>query len=301
MKPTLVILAAGMGSRYGGLKQIDGVGPSEEGIIEYSIYDAIRAGFGKVVFIIRKDIEAPFREKFDGKFGDQIEVAYAFQGMDSYVPADVDHTQREKPWGTSHAMLVAKEVVKEPFAVINADDYYGTKAFAKMAKFLTEEASPELFSMVGYVLHRTLSDHGTVNRGVTEVSDDQMLKDVNERLKIKRGDDGKVTYLGDDDNRYELADDAVVSMNFWGFHPSIFNRIEADFQDFARDNQGKPRAEYLIPELVDGMIKEGSAKVKVLVSDDRWYGVTYQEDKPKVQAAFTKLVEDEVYPSPLFG
>jgi dTDP-glucose pyrophosphorylase len=301
MKPTLVILAAGMGSRYGGLKQIDGVGPSEEGIIEYSIYDAIRAGFGKVVFIIRKDIEAPFREKFDGKFGDQIEVAYAFQGMDSYVPEDVDHTKREKPWGTSHAMLVAKEVVKEPFAVINADDYYGTKAFAKMAKFLTEEASPELFSMVGYVLHRTLSDHGTVNRGVTEVSDDQMLKDVNERLKIKRGDDGKVTYLGDDDNRYELADDAVVSMNFWGFHPSIFNRIEADFQDFARDNQGNPRAEYLIPELVDGMIKEGSAKVKVLVSDDRWYGVTYQEDKPKVQAAFTKLVEDEVYPSPLFG
>jgi dTDP-glucose pyrophosphorylase len=301
MKPTLVILAAGMGSRYGGLKQIDGVGPSEEGIIEYSIYDAIRAGFGKVVFIIRKDIEAPFREKFDGKFGDQIEVAYAFQGMDSYVPEDVDHTKREKPWGTSHAMLVAKEVTQEPFAVINADDYYGTKAFAKMAKFLTEEASPELFSMVGYVLHRTLSDHGTVNRGVTEVSDDQMLKDVNERLKIKRGDDGKVTYLGDDDNRYELADDAVVSMNFWGFHPSIFNRIEADFQDFARDNQGKPRAEYLIPELVDGMIKEGSAKVKVLVSDDRWYGVTYQEDKPKVQAAFTKLVEDEVYPSPLFG
>jgi dTDP-glucose pyrophosphorylase len=300
MKPTLVILAAGMGSRYGGLKQIDGVGPSEEGIIEYSIYDAIRAGFGKVVFIIRKDIEAPFREKFDGKFGDQIEVAYAFQGMDSYVPEDVDHTKREKPWGTSHAMLVAKEVVKEPFAVINADDYYGTKAFAKMAKFLTEEASPELFSMVGYVLHRTLSDHGTVNRGVTEVSDDQMLKDVNERLKIKRGDDGKVTYLGDDDNRYELADDAVVSMNFWGFHPSIFNRIEADFQDFARDNQGKPRAEYLIPELVDGMIKEGSAKVKVLVSDDRWYGVTYQEDKPKVQKAFAMLVAENTYPSPLF-
>jgi dTDP-glucose pyrophosphorylase len=187
MKPTLVILAAGMGSRYGGLKQIDGVGPSEEGIIEYSIYDAIRAGFGKVVFIIRKDIEAPFREKFDGKFGDQIEVAYAFQGMDSYVPADVDHTQREKPWGTSHAMLVAKEVVKEPFAVINADDYYGTKAFAKMAKFLTEEASPELFSMVGYVLHRTLSDHGTVNRGVTVVAEDYLLQDVNERLKIQTG------------------------------------------------------------------------------------------------------------------
>jgi len=153
-KPTLVILAAGMGSRYGGLKQIDGVGPSEEGIIEYSIYDAIRAGFGKVVFIIRKDIEAPFREKFDGKFGDQIEVAYAFQGMDSFVPADVDHSKREKPWGTTHAMLVAKDVCDEPFAVINADDYYGVKGFQKMADFLNNEASPELFSMCGYVLHR---------------------------------------------------------------------------------------------------------------------------------------------------
>lgn len=301
MKPTLVILAAGMGSRYGGLKQIDGVGPSEEGIIEYSIYDAIRAGFGKVVFVIRKDIEAPFREKFDGKFGDKIEVAYAFQGMDSYVPADVDHTKREKPWGTSHAMLVAKEVVNEPFAVINADDYYGIKAFQKMASFLVAEASPELFSMVGYVLHRTLSDHGTVNRGVTVVAEDYLLRDVNERLKIQRGDDSKVTYLGEDGHRYELAEDAVVSMNFWGFHPSIFDRVEAEFQDFARDNQGHPRAEYLIPELVDGMIKEGSAKVKVLVSDDRWYGVTYQEDKPKVQKAFAMLVAENTYPSPLFG
>lgn len=300
-KPTLVILAAGMGSRYGGLKQIDGVGPSEEGIIEYSIYDAIRAGFGKVVFVIRKDIEAPFREKFDGKFGDQIEVAYAFQGMDSYVPADVDHTKREKPWGTTHAMLVAKEVCNEPFAVINADDYYGVKGFQKMAKFLNEEASPTMFSMCGYVLHRTLSDHGTVNRGVAVVTEDHMLKDVNERLKIQRGDDGKVSYLGDDGKRHELKDDAVVSMNFWGFHPSIFATIEAGFAEFARENTDDPRAEYLIPELVDGMIKDGSAKVKVLVTDDKWYGVTYQEDKPRVQEAFTKLVADDVYPSPLFS
>lgn len=299
-KPTLVILAAGMGSRYGGLKQIDGVGPSEEGIIEYSIYDAIRAGFGKVVFIIRKDIEAPFREKFDGKFGDQIEVTYAFQGMDSFVPADVDHTKREKPWGTTHAMLVAKDVCDEPFAVINADDYYGIKGFQKMADFLNNDVTPTVFSMVGYVLHRTLSDHGTVNRGVTLVGDNNKLVDVVERLKIGRGDDGQVSYLGDDEARHPLADDSVVSMNFWGFHPSIFATIEAGFQDFARQNTADPRAEYLIPELVDGMIKDGSAQVEVLVSDDRWYGVTYQEDKPKVQKAFTQLVEDKVYPTPLF-
>ncbi|NJB86952.1 dTDP-glucose pyrophosphorylase [Lewinella marina] len=300
-KPTLVILAAGMGSRYGGLKQIDGVGPSEEGIIEYSIYDAIRAGFGKVVFVIRKDIEAPFREKFDGKFKDQIEVAYAFQGMDSFVPDDVDHEKREKPWGTSHAMLVAKDVVNEPFAVINADDYYGVEAFQKMASFLVAEADPETFAMVGYVLHRTLSDHGTVNRGVTVVAEDYLLRDVNERLKIQRGTDDKVTYLGEDGHRYELADDSVVSMNFWGFHPSIFDRLESGFTEFARENKDNPRAEYLIPELIDGMIKDGSAKVKVLVSEDKWYGVTYQEDKPKVQEAFSMLVAENTYPTPLFS
>ena len=300
-KPTLVILAAGMGSRYGGLKQIDGVGPSEEGIIEYSIYDAIRAGFGKVVFVIRKDIEAPFREKFDGKFKDDIEVAYAFQGMDSFVPEGIDPEKREKPWGTSHAMLVAKDVVNEPFAVINADDYYGVEAFQKMASFLVAEADPETFAMVGYVLHRTLSDHGTVNRGVTVVAEDYNLRDVNERLKIQRGTDSKVTYLGEDGHRYELADDAVVSMNFWGFHPSIFDRLEKGFKEFAKDNVGNPKAEYLIPELVDGMIKDGSASVKVLVSEDKWYGVTYQEDKPKVQEAFAMLVAENTYPSPLFS
>ncbi len=299
-KPTLVILAAGMGSRYGGLKQIDGVGPSEEGIIEYSIYDAIRAGFGKVVFVIRKDIEAPFREKFDGKFGDQIEVTYAFQGMDSYVPEGIDPEKREKPWGTSHAMLVAKDVTHEPFAVINADDYYGVEAFQKMASFLVAEADPETFAMVGYVLHRTLSDHGTVNRGVTVVAEDYLLRDVNERLKIQRGTDNNVTYLGEDGHRYELADDAVVSMNFWGFHPSIFDRLEKGFHEFAQDNKDNPRAEYLIPELVDGMIKDGTATVKVLVSEDKWYGVTYQEDKPKVQEAFAMLVAENTYPSPLF-
>lgn len=300
-KPSLVILAAGMGSRYGGLKQIDGVGPSEEGIIEYSIYDAIQAGFGKVVFIIRKEIEAPFREKFDGKFGDQIEIAYAFQEMDSFVPDGIDPAKREKPWGTAHAMLVAKDIVNEPFAVINADDYYGQKAFQRIASFLVAEASPELHCMVGYVLHRTLSDHGTVNRGVTVASDDMLLKTVKERLKIQRGGDEKVTYLGEDGHRYELADNSLVSMNFWGFHPSIFERTQSMFDHFANSNIGSPRAEFLIPEVVDAMIEDGSAKFKVLESDDRWYGVTYQEDKPMVQKAFALLVDEGTYPSPLFN
>jgi hypothetical protein len=197
-------------------------------------------------------------------------------------------------------MLVAKDVCNEPFAVINADDYYGIKGFQKMADFLNNDVAPDNFSMVGYVLNRTLSDHGTVNRGVTLVGDDNKLIDVVERLKISRGEDGQVSYLGDDDKRHPLADDAVVSMNFWGFHPSVFAVIEEGFHAFARANTGNPKAEYLIPEVVDGMIKDGSAKVEVLVSDDRWYGVTYQEDKPKVQKAFTKLVEDGVYPSPLF-
>lgn len=298
-KPTLVILAAGMGSRYGGLKQIDGVGPSEEGIIEYSIYDAIKAGFGKVVFIIRKDIEAPFREKFDGHFGDQIEVAYAFQEKDSYVPAGIDPAEREKPWGTAHAMLVAKEVTQEPFAVINADDYYGQRAFQQMADFLNQEASPQLMSMVGYILDNTLSDHGTVNRGVAQVDDNHHLESVAERLKIERID-GAISYLGDDGARYPLQAKDVVSMNFWGFHPSIFDRNLTEFERFAQEHVGQPRAEFLIPELVDGMINDGSAQVKVLVSEDRWYGVTYQEDKPRVQASFQLMVDQGTYPTPLF-
>lgn len=290
-----------MGSRYGGLKQIDGVGPAEEGIIEYSIYDAIRAGFGKVVFIIRRDIEAPFKEKFSGLFGDRIEVEYAFQEMDSCLQPGQDASKREKPWGTAHAMLVARDVVNEPFAVINADDYYGVKAFQSMASFLVDECAPDLFSMVGYVLRNTLSDHGHVNRGVAAMDQDTMLTDVVERLKISRGDDGKVTYLGEDGHKYELSDENLVSMNFWGFHPSIFKRTQELFTEFVDAHVDQPRAEFLIPEVVDSMVKNGEAKVKVLRSDDLWYGVTYQEDKPKVQEAFALLVQENAYPSPLWG
>ncbi len=296
----MVILAAGMGSRYGGLKQIDGVGPHEEGIIEYSIYDAIRAGFGKVVFVIRKDIEAPFKEKFSGRFGDQIVVDYAFQEMDSFVPDGIDPSFREKPWGTAHAMLVAEPVVDTPFAVINADDYYGVEAFHTMATFLTTDVRPDLYSMIGYVLRNTLSDHGTVNRGVATMDGDTLLTDVKERLKIQR-DNGKVTYLGEDGNRYDVSDESLVSMNFWGFHPSIFQATKDMFHQFVHDNGTAPKAEFLIPEVVDTLIKQGKAQVRVLRSEDKWYGVTYRDDKPKVQEAFAMLIKENVYPSPLFG
>lgn len=297
-RPTLVILAAGMGSRYGGLKQIDGVGPNEEPIIEYSIYDAIRAGFGKVVFIIRRDIEAAFKEKFAGKFEDKITVDYVFQEKDSFLPAGTDASYREKPWGTAHAMLVAAPAVNEPFAVINADDYYGVAAFRTIARFLTEDCTPERHAMVGYVLENTLSEHGTVNRGVATTTDDGLLSTVVERLKIGFRDGG-VSYLAADE-AHELDIKSVVSMNFWGFHPTIFRQAEQMFHEFVAQTAGQARAEFLIPEVVDTLIKSGQAKVDVLTSQDRWHGVTYKEDKPRVVTAFEKLLAENTYPHQLW-
>jgi dTDP-glucose pyrophosphorylase len=298
MQPTLVILAAGMGSRYGGLKQIDGVGPNEEPIIEYSIYDAIRAGFGKVVFIIRRDIEAAFKETFANKFEGKIAVDYVFQEADSFVPAGTSVDYREKPWGTAHAMLVAATAVNEPFAVINADDYYGVEAFRTIHKFLTEDCTPDQHAMVGYILRNTLSDHGTVNRGVATKTADGHLSNIVERFKIGQRD-GAVSYLIDE-QPHELSLDSIVSMNFFGFHPAIFQQTEAMFHDFVAATAGQPRAEFLIPEVVDELITSGQAKVSLLTSHDRWYGVTYQEDKPMVVDAFKKLLAREVYPAQLW-
>lgn len=300
MQPTLVILAAGMGSRYGGLKQIDGVGPNEEPIIEYSIYDAIRAGFGKVVFIIRRDIEEAFKEKFAGKFEDKIAVDYVFQEKESFVPTGIDTDYREKPWGTAHAMLVAKTAVNEPFAVINADDYYGVDAFKTIHRFLTEECTPQLHAMVGYILRNTLSDHGTVNRGVATTTSDGYLESIEERLKIgQRGD--SVSYLEENDQAHELSIDSVVSMNFFGFHPAIFAQTERMFHEFVAETVGQPRAEFLIPKVIDTLIQSGQAKMSVLTSNERWYGVTYQEDKPKVVEAFKSLLDRKVYPTNLWS
>lgn len=300
MKPTLLILAAGMGSRYGGLKQVDAVGPAGETIIEYSIYDAINAGFGKVVFVIRKEIEAAFKEKIGDQFEGKIAIEYAFQEFDSPIEGITEFPERLKPWGTGHAVLVAQELINEPFAVINADDYYGMDGFKTMAEFLVNDCTPKTQSMIGYVISNTLSDHGTVNRGVAAMDDHHMLTDVNERLKIRRVD-GVIHYVGDDEQLHPLKDNDLVSMNFWGFHPSLFEEIRKDFIQFVEDNQDAPKAEFFIPLFVDNYINDGRIEVKVLVSEDRWYGVTYQEDKPIVQKAFSKLVQEGKYPAPLWG
>ncbi len=300
MKPTLLILAAGMGSRYGGLKQVDELGPSGEAIIEFSVYDAIRAGFGKVVFVIRDTIEEAFKAKFAGKFDDKIQVEYVFQDVNTAIEGVTDLPERVKPWGTAHAVLVAEHVINEPFAVINADDYYGVEAFKTIAEFLTTRASASHWSMVGYVLNNTLSDHGTVNRGICSTNEEGYLTDVVERHKIGRADDQKVYFVDDDGSSAEVSDKAVVSMNFWGFHQDIFPIMRAQFIDFVAANRENPKAEFYIPLVVNRQIQAGEVNLTVLTSDDNWYGVTYQADKPIVQTAFNKLVANGVYPSSLW-
>ena len=300
MKPTLLILAAGIGSRYGGLKQADSVGPSGEAIIEYSIYDAIRAGFGKVVIVIRKSIEHDFKEKFGGKFDDLITVEYAFQELDTPIEGIDFFPERKKPWGTGHAMLVAKDKIKEPFLVINADDFYGFTAFQKMAEFLSHRCSPRHMGMVGYWLKNTLSENGSVSRGVCETDEKDLLTTVNERTKIIRETDKNIYYFEGDKKTY-LADDSVVSMNFWGYHPSVFEETRKMFVQFVKDNQNNPTAEFYIPTIANTLIENGKVDFTVMTTRDQWYGVTYQEDKQTVQNAFWALTTIGAYPSSLWG
>ena len=299
MKPTLLILAAGMGSRYGGLKQIDGIGPNNEPIIEYSIYDAIQSGFGKIVFVIRREFDEAFRQRFS-KFEQMIDIAYVYQPVQVNIDG-VDLIERQKPWGTSHAVLVAKDVINEPFAVINADDYYGANSFKIMTDFLNKECSPTLMSMMGYVLENTLSEHGTVNRGVCEVNADNELIEVVERTKIAKVN-GRLMYgIGEDTQGGELNPQASVSMNYWGFHPSIFEQIERGLHAFMLENSQDPKAEYYIPTIVTDLINDGRMAVKVITTTDTWFGVTYQEDKPMAMAAIAEQIETGVYPTPLWG
>ena len=298
MKPTLLILAAGMGSRYGGLKQIDGIGPNEEPIIEYSIYDAIQSGFGKIVFVIRQEFDEAFRSRFS-KFEEMIEIAYAYQPVQVELEG-VDLVERQKPWGTSHAVLVAKDFINEPFAVINADDYYGNNSFKIMADFLQNDCSPSVMSMLGYVLDNTLSEHGTVNRGVCEVTEDGNLVEVIERTKIADVN-GTVQYNVGEDGGAELNPKASVSMNYWGFHPSIFAEIEQGLHAFMKEHAQDPKAEYYIPNIVTDKINDGTMVVKVIPTTDTWFGVTYKEDKPMAVAAIAKQIESGVYPTPLWG
>jgi len=298
MKPTLLILAAGMASRYGSMKQIDGFGPNGETIIDYSIYDAIKAGFGKVVFIIKEEFVDSFKSIFDPKLEGKIAVDYVFQNFDiKQYGIDIE-IAREKPWGTGHAILAARNVIKEPFCVINADDFYGLDAFEKMVKFLTEEVTGSNYSMIGYEIAKTLSDFGSVSRGVCKVSHDGYLEEIIERTKVLR--DGEAVIYEEDDKQYPLALDTRVSMNFWGFTPEVFKLSEELFQEFAIAHKNNPKAEFFIPIIVETLLNSEGADFKVVPTDSKWFGVTYKEDKPVVQASIDQLIKDGVYPENLW-
>lgn len=293
---SLIVLAAGLGSRYGGLKQLDGLGPNGETILEYSVFDAIEAGFTKVVFIVRDFFLEDFKSKVSNKFKDRIAVDFVNQPISIKI-SDIGKVEREKPWGTSHAVLVAKEHIHEPFAVINSDDYYGKQAFHEMANFLKNEASPTLYAMIGYILEKTLSVQGHVNRGVCEVDEEDFLVNVVETLKIRRKA-GEIVY--GEDKKGNLDADTLVSMNFWGFHQNFFHHLEAGFLAFAKENYTNPKAEYFIPLIIDDLIKAAQVKVKVIPSYDRWYGVTYKEDAVEVKQAFEDFSKQKQYPRPLW-
>ena len=299
MKPTLLILAAGMGSRYGGIKQMDSFGPNGETIIDYSIYDAIKAGFGKVVFIIRQSFAEDFKKLFEAKLKGKIQTEYVMQEMDSYTEGFISATERTKPWGTAHAVLCAKEVIHEPFAVINADDFYGRDAFEKAATFLNGEVSPKKYCIIGYQLSKTISENGTVSRGVCEVDASGDLININERTKIFP-EDGKIVYTENALN-VPLPPETPVSMNFWGFHPDVFEYIQKLFHGFLRENAENIKAEFFIPIIADSYIHEGRGTIQVIPTSAQWFGVTYKEDAPGVKESINKLINNGVYPSPLFS
>ncbi len=299
-KPTLLILAAGIGSRYGGLKQLDKVGTSGETIIDYSIYDAIQAGFGKVVFVIRENIEADFRAFFDEKLKGKIEVEYVFQETHK-IPSGLSfNPNRVKPWGTGHAVLMAKEVIKENFAVINADDFYGREAYQTLADyFKTEGRGDTDYCMVGYELKNTLSENGYVSRGQCKSDDKQFLFDVIERTHIERIEN-TIVFQDENEKSTELKEDTLVSMNFWGFTPSYFEFLNEKFSRFIPQNADNLKAEFYIPSVVNELIEEKRARVKVLHSDASWFGVTYKEDKAGVMKNIKNLVASGKYPKTLW-
>ena len=300
MKPTLFVLAAGMGSRYGGLKQLDGLGPSGETIMDYSIYDAVNAGFGKLVFVIRRSFEEEFREKIVTKYEKKIPVELVFQELDMLPEGFTPHPERVKPWGTNHAVMMGKEVIHEPFVVINADDFYGRESFKVLADFLTTlEKSENNYCMVGYRVGNTLSESGTVARGVCETDANSNLTGVVERTKVMRVED-KVSYKDENDNWVAIDDNTPVSMNMWGFTPDYFNYSDASFVTFLRENAGNLTAEFFIPLLVNELIQKGIATVRVLDTPSKWFGVTYADDRPEVVAKLKNLAESGLYPSPLW-
>jgi NDP-sugar pyrophosphorylase family protein len=298
MQPTLLILAAGMASRYGSMKQIQGFGPSGETIMDYSIYDAIRAGFTKVVFIIRKDFADDFKAIFEPKLKGRVETDYVYQDLHSFTGDYSVPAERTKPWGTAHAVLCAKDAIKEPFAVINADDFYGRDAFEKAYRFLTGDVNPKLHCIIGYELAKTLSDNGTVSRGVCQVDASGNLVGIAERTKIYQDGD-KITYE-ENDKKFVVPFDSQVSMNFWAFDPSIFSYTEKIFGEFLKEQGTNPKAEFFIPIIGDKFINEGKGNIKVIPTSAQWFGVTYKEDAPDVQASLNALIDKGAYPSSLW-
>ena len=300
MKPALIILAAGMGSRYGGLKQMDGVGPNGETILDYSVYDAIKGGFGKVVFVVRKNFRHDFEEKIASKYNNFIEVAFVEQELDKLPYGFTLKPGREKPWGTAHAMLMAAEVVDTPAAVINADDFYGRESFKALGDFLTASAGNKgKYCMVGFNLNKTLSENGKVSRGICTVDANNYLTTVEEHHKISE-QDGTISGIGMNGARRVLPHDAYASMNMWGFTPDIFTHTEKLFKEFLKTNQNEPKKEFYIPFVVNEAIEKKGCSVKVLSTPDKWFGVTFQEDRPTVVEKLKKMTEEGLYPSPLF-
>lgn len=300
MKSTLLVLAAGLGSRYGRLKQIDDVGPHGQTLIDYSVYDAVRVGFDRIVFVIRHSFEKEFKEKVSHKFARVVETTYAYQEMDACL-GDFNLTEdRQKPWGTGHAILVSKDVIDEPFAVMNADDYYGVDALKTILGFITaDQPSGSNHAMVGYILRNTLSEYGTVCRGVCDCDGDTLLKTIVERKEIQKNTEG-AHYVGPDGNAHSLTGDEIVSMNLWGFQPSIFDHLQKQFGRFLRDQDTSSNAELLIPSVVDDLIKNRKATVKILKTEDSWFGVTYRQDKEVATQCIRKLTDEGLYPEKLW-
>jgi len=287
-----------MASRYGSMKQTEGFGPNGETIMDYSIYDAIRAGFGKVVFIIRKDFAEGFKASFEPKLQGKIKTEYVYQEMDSYLGGQEIPAGRTKPWGTAHAVLCGKHVINEPFAVINADDYYGVDAFVKAADFLNNKCDEKHYAIIGYELERTLSDHGSVSRGVCQVDAENNLISIKERTKIYK-ENGVITYE-DEDGKHAVPSDSSVSMNFWCFSPTLFEPTEKLFSDFVRKNTENIKAEFFIPIVAEDFMENQGGKISVIPTSSQWFGVTYKEDAPVVKASVDKLVADQVYPPSLW-
>lgn len=302
MKPTLFVLAAGMGSRYGGLKQLDQLGPNGETIMDYSIYDAVKSGFGKVVFVIRKDFEQDFRDKVLKKYEGHVPVEVVFQSTADLPEGYTCPADRSKPWGTNHAVLMGKDVIKEPFAVINADDFYGRDAFRVMAEELMRDRAGKKgdYAMVGFRVGNTMTENGSVSRGVCETNDNGLLTSVVERTSIAYDKDHNIFFTDENGKEQSLEPNTPVSMNLWGFTPDYFDYSDREFRKFLDANLNTPKSEFFIPLVIDTLINSGEATVKVLDTDSKWFGVTYAADRPGVVEKFAELHRSGLYPSPLF-